>query len=78
MFDCTKIARLLFGWQSYTFIENIWIVLAQGVFDYKNCAITFGLQSYSFVENYMNSLNLRCVWLYKNSATLFGWQSYTL
>ena len=52
MFDCTKIARLLFGRQSYTFIENYMNSLSQGVFDCTKIArITFGIQSYSSVDN---------------------------
>ena len=53
MFDCTKIARLLFGWQSYTFIENYMNSLNQGVFDCTKIArLLFGWQSYTIIEKY--------------------------
>ena len=51
MFDCTKIARLLFGWQSYTFIENYMNSLSQGVFDCTKIAgLLLGWQSYTIIE----------------------------
>ena len=42
VFDCTKIARLLFGLQSYSSVDNYMNSLSQGVFKmYKNSATTF-------------------------------------
>ena len=77
MFDSTKIARLPFGWQSYSFIEKYCLVLAKACLVFNNKAATFGLQSYSFVENYMNSLNQGVFDCTKIARLPFGWQSYT-
>ena len=52
VFDCTKIAQLPFGWQSYTFVEKYMLSLAKACSKCTKIArITFGLQSYSSVDN---------------------------
>ena len=43
VFECTKIARLPFGLQSYSFVENYMNSLNQGVFDCTKIAqLPFG------------------------------------
>ena len=52
VFDRTKIAQLLFGWQFYSFVEKYMLSFSQGVFKCTKIArITFRLQSYSSVDN---------------------------
>ena len=71
VFYFTRITRLPFGWQSYSFVEKYMLSLSQGVFYCTKTAwLPFGWQSYSFVR-IMHNLRPRPVWAYKNSATTF-------
>ena len=77
VFYCTKIARLPFGWQSYSLYRNICLVLAKACFSIQKWRLHFGLQSYSFVEKFMLSVGQGVFYCTKIMELPFEWQSYS-
>ena len=78
LFELTKIARLPFGWQSYSLVMKFMLRLSQGVFYCTKIAwLPLWWQSYSSVEKYILSLIQSVLYYTKTAHLPFGWQSYS-
>ena len=76
---CTKITRIPFGWQSYSFIKKYVHSLSQSVFYCSRIErLAFGWQSCCFVRKYILSLSQGVLYCTKTAHLPFRWQSYLL